>query len=173
MDIKKALLEEHSKYQTMKIVNYIGTSPSRFNHLMEILMGDDSLVVQRAAWVLTHCIEIQPELLQDKHYDLLIEALENPLHDAVKRNILRSIQFIEIPEEWQGYFYSKSATLAISSKEPVAVRVFALQVMFNIGKGIPELRNELWELLSDLKDHEKAGMRSRVKRLMQEIEKKY
>lgn len=171
MNITKALLEEHSKYQTMKIVNYIGTSPSRFSDLMQIMAGSDKLLVQRAAWVMTHCIELHPALLQDEHYALMIRALKKALHDAVKRNILRSLQFVKIPEAWQGYFYSMSADMAIAAREPVAVRIFALQVMFNIGSGIPELRNELWELLSDLKDHERAGMRSRVRRLMKAIAK--
>lgn len=171
MNIKKALLEEHSKYQTMKIVNYIGKSPSRFDQLMQIIVSSDTLLVQRASWAMTHCIEIHPALLKDKHYKQMIQSLEKPLHDAIKRNVLRSLQFVNIPEEWQGYFYDKSAKLVFASKEPVAIRVFALQVLFNIAKEIPELRSELWELMSDLKDHEKAAMRSRVKRLMKAIRK--
>ncbi len=171
MNIRRALLEEHSKYQTMKIVNYIGTNPSRFDQLMEIVVGSDKLLVQRASWVMTHSIELHPALVLDKHYEIMIQSMENARHDAVKRNVLRSLQFVEIPEDWQGYIYDNAAALAISSREAVAVRVFSLQVMFNIAKGIPELRNELWELMSDLKDHEKAAIRSRIRKLVRAIER--
>jgi len=50
MDIKTALLEEHSKAQTLRIVKYIGTDQKRFDTLMELFYKEEYRVVQRAAW---------------------------------------------------------------------------------------------------------------------------
>ena len=57
MDIKAALLEEHSKAQALRIVKYIGTDQKRFDTLMNLFYKEEYRVVQRAAWVVSHCAE--------------------------------------------------------------------------------------------------------------------
>ena len=50
MDIREALLAEHSKGQTTKIVRYIDGDPVRFAELMKLFLGDTYRLSQRAAW---------------------------------------------------------------------------------------------------------------------------
>jgi hypothetical protein len=48
MDIREALTAEHSKLQTMAIVSYIDSDPARFRELMDIFLGDEYRLTQRA-----------------------------------------------------------------------------------------------------------------------------
>jgi len=58
MDIREALLAEHSKRQTMKIVRYINGDPARFAELMKLFLGDTYRLSQRAAWAVNYCADI-------------------------------------------------------------------------------------------------------------------
>mgnify|MGYP003376932866 CR=1 FL=1 len=49
MDVEKQLLLEHSGKNTDRFVQWIGHDPSRVKVLVEIFLGDDPLLTQRAA----------------------------------------------------------------------------------------------------------------------------
>ena len=102
MDIKEALLQEHSKRQTIAIANYIGNNSTRFNVLMKLVLGNEPLLVQRGYWVLGYCAEAHPELFKN-HIKSLIEHLSKVgIHDAVKRNTLKVFQFVDVPDKLLG-----------------------------------------------------------------------
>ena len=63
MDIREALLEEHSKSQRNKIVKYIGTDKKKFAELMRVFFGNENRMTQRAAWPLSYSVAEHPELI--------------------------------------------------------------------------------------------------------------
>ena len=48
MNLREALLKEHSKVQTMRIVEYVGDDKERFAQLMDLFLNDVYRVSQRA-----------------------------------------------------------------------------------------------------------------------------
>jgi hypothetical protein len=143
MDIREALLFEHSKKQTMKIVRYIGGDKKKFAELMEHFLGNTYRLSQRAAWAVGYCAERHPELIAPYFEEIADLLGGRETHVAVRRNIARFLQFIEIPEELEGKVYSHCFDLVDDANEPVAVRVFALTVATNIAKKEPDLIPEL------------------------------
>src|SRR3954447_16357551 len=102
MELRKAILAEHSKAQTNAIIKWIGNSQERFDMLFQLFLRDEYRVVQRAAWPLSYCVIEHPELIA-KHFKELVTNLQTPeLSDAVKRNTLRLLQHIEMPERFHG-----------------------------------------------------------------------
>lgn len=143
MNIRQALINEHSKQNTIKIVNYIGDDAEKFAELMEIFFGDDYRLTQRSAWAVNYCAENNPQLIKP-YFEKLIDLLQKKdVHNAVKRNIVRLLQYVEIPEKHLGKVYSHCVDLIDDANEPVAVRAFALTVAAKIAKDEPELLNEL------------------------------
>lgn len=67
MDISKQLNSDHSKSNTELIVFYIVENSERFNELMEIFLGADQLLKQRAAWVIGDIGRAEPKLIQPYH----------------------------------------------------------------------------------------------------------
>ena len=57
MDIRQALTAEHSKRQTMAIVEFIGDDARRFAELMKIVFAGEYRLTQRAAWPMNYCAE--------------------------------------------------------------------------------------------------------------------
>jgi hypothetical protein len=170
MDIKKQLLRGHSKVLTDKIVKYIGADQRRFNTLIDIFLKGTYQVTQRAAWSVSHCVRNHPSLI-DQHYGTVLKILAKPgIHDAVKRNIMRLLQFVEVPKRYQGQVIEQGFRL-MDPKEPVAVRVFAMTVLANLTRQHPDLKNELKLTIEDQLPFGTAAYLSRSKKILRQLEK--
>jgi len=143
MDIRQALKAEHSKRQTMAIVEFIGDDAERFAQLMKIFFAGEYRLTQRAAWPMNYCAERHPALIQPYLPKLLACLEREDVHDAVKRNVVRLLQYIEIPKRLAGKVYARCVDLIDDADRPVAVRAFALTVAARIAKSEPDLLNEL------------------------------
>jgi hypothetical protein len=169
MNLVKALLKEHSKAQCNRIVKYIGTDKGRFSELVQVFTTRADRVSQRAAWPLSYCAELHPELLKP-HLKNVIQNLNRPgLHDAVKRNTLRFLQFIPIPKSLQGTTTHICFDLLQNRKEAIAVRVFAMTVLANIAKSQPDLKSELKIIIEDNMPIGSAGFVSRGRKILKEL----
>jgi len=165
MDIKKELLKEHSKRQTTKVVNYIGSDAERFKDLVKLFLEGPYRVTQRAAWPLSYCIEAHPHLIKP-HMKLVLKMLDKEdAHDSVKRNVLRFLQHIEIPRRFYGMLADRCFML-MDPKEPIAVRVFAMTVLANIAKEEPDLKKELRIVIEDQMPFGSAEFLSRARKIL-------
>ncbi len=165
MDIRKQLLQEHSKANTLHIVDWIESDSARFEELMALFLGDEYRLVQRSAWVVGELGMRHPSLFTP-YLSQLLAALREPLHPAVRRNGLKFIaeSDLRFPEEEEGLLVDLAFDLLADPKEAIAIRVHAMQVIVNLCKPYPELGLELKPLLTDLLDAGSAGLRSRAKR---------
>src|SRR5205809_1023082 len=166
MNLRETILAEHSKSTCDKIVRWIGDSQQRFDQLFDLFLHDEYRVVQRAAWPLSYAVISHPELIK-KHFAKLVKNLRQPgLHDSVKRNTIRLLQKIEIPERFHGEIMNLCFEYIASTDEPVAVKAFSLTVLQNLSKKYPEIRQELKTIIEDRWDYESAAFKSRAKKIL-------
>ncbi|MDQ3009238.1 MAG: hypothetical protein M3X11_00835 [Acidobacteriota bacterium] len=166
MDIRQALMAGHSKQQTMSIVEFIGDDAHRFAELMKLFFAGEYRLTQCAAWPMSYCVELHPELIRP-YLPKLLNCLErNDQHDAVKRNVLRLLQYIEIPKRLIGKVYSRCVDLIDDPYQPVAVRAFALTVATRIAKSEPDLLNELRLIVSKHLPHTTAAFQKRAREIL-------
>ncbi|HEY1040509.1 MAG TPA: hypothetical protein VGF30_13940 [Bacteroidia bacterium] len=172
MNIKEAILEEHSKAQRDRIVKYIGTDKKRFKELLDLFLGSEYRVTQRAAWAVSSCAELYPELIKP-YLNKLVDNLDLPdQHDAVKRNTLRIFQFMDVPEKSQGKLYDISLRFLLSMHEPIAIKAFSITVLQNLALVYPDLQQELKVIFSDLAKHETSpAVVHRAKKALKEFNK--
>lgn len=155
----------------LKIVIYVGSNPKRFAELVEIFLNGPYRVTQRAAWPLSNCVDLHPVLVKP-HLKKLISFLGKAgEHDAVKRNILRFLQFIPIPKPLQGKTVDLCFQFFGSPKEPVAIRVFAMTVLANLAKENPDLKNEIIPMIEDQMPYGSAGFVSRGKKVLKQLKR--
>lgn len=166
MNIREALLEVHSKTQAIKIADYVGDDPTRFADLMKQLLGPVYRLSQRAAWPVSYCIERHPELVKP-YFNVLIKQLErDDAHVAVKRNVARLFQFVDIPKRYQGRVFDACYNLLADPAEPVAVRVFSMTVAAKLAENELELLDELRLVAAKYPQAATAGFRSRARRVL-------
>lgn len=168
MDIKKELLHEHSKAQALKISNYIGRDKDRFDGLMKLFFDTDYRVTQRAAWAVSHCADKHPELIEP-YIESMILNLKNDITVAVQRNTLRVLQEREMPDSIIGEAADICFKIMESAKAPIAVKVFAMTLLANICKKVPELKNELRILIEDQLPYGSAGFKSRANKILKKL----
>jgi len=164
-------VKEHSKAQAHKLVDYVGNNASRFKRLVEIYLAGPYRVTQRAAWPLSIIAEQHPKLVTP-HLKKLLDFLSRPgIHDSVKRNTMRLLQFIEIPKRNYGQVAELGFEYLQSKKEPIAVKVFAMTVLSKIVKDEPDLRIELKMIIEDQLPYSSAAFVSRARKVLKEIDK--
>jgi len=166
MDIREALLEVHSKAQAAKIADYVGNDPERFAKLIKLLLGPVYRTSQRAAWPVSYCIERNHDLVKP-YFNVLIKELErDDTHVAVRRNVARLFQFVEIPKRYQGRLFDACYNLLNDADQPVAVRVFSMTVAAKLARNEPELLDELRLVATKHPSLMTAGFRSRFRRVL-------
>jgi hypothetical protein len=168
MNLLEELPKALSKLQTLAIANYIGDDKERFKELLDIFLNRDYRFSQRASAVLNACASTNPELI-GPYVNLLLDNLKNPVHNAVIRNTIRVLQFIEIPEEAMGGAAEICFNLLQSRKEPVANRVFAMTVLYNISCKHPELKDELKLVIEDQLPYSSAAFKSRGSKILKKL----
>lgn len=163
-------MADHSKEQTMQIVAYVGSDEQRFKALIDLFLGTDNRLSQRASWPVGYSAIAHPWLI-NPFLETMLEQLERPVHNAVKRNTIRIMAEIEIPEELLGPAADICFRFLDDPKEAIATRVFSMSVCFNIVKKEPELAPELRLIIEDHYPHGSAGFKSRAKRILKELSK--
>jgi hypothetical protein len=166
MQLRSEILKEHSKKQSIKIAAWIGNNEQRFAELLQLFLNDEYPVVQRAAWALNLVAENHPGLIEPQLETIIHKMTEAGAPVAVKRNVIRLLQFVPIPEELHGTVMNACFELLADPKETIAVRVFSMTVLANLAKIYPDIKQELKAIVNDvLEQGASAGFKSRVRRL--------
>jgi hypothetical protein len=101
------------------------------------------------------------------YFNVLIEQLQrDDVHVAVRRNVARLLQFVEIPKRFEGRIFDACYNLLADPNETVAVRVFSMTVAARIAKNDPELMEELRMIATKYPQAATAGFRSRARRVL-------
>lgn len=164
--LREQILAEHSKPQTMRIVHWIGHDADRLAALMDIFLGSDYRLTQRAAWVVRYIGEGAPELMAAWLPELAARLHRQPLHDAVKRNILNVFEHLDIPESLYDELTESCFTYLADPQEAVAIRCISMSILDKICQKIPELRPELRLLIEEHFEHSSAGFKSRARKIL-------
>jgi hypothetical protein len=169
MILEEEILKKHSKLQCQRIVYWVGDSQKRFDGLFNILMQKESILTQRAAWPVSYCVEAHPEFIQNK-FERLIKKLNTPvLHDAIKRDCIRMLRFVFIPEKYRGEIMDLCFRYLEAPKEKVAIKVFSLYVLANLAKLYPEISGEIRLLIEDQLPNQSGGFTSAAKKVFKQL----
>ena len=169
MNIRIEILAEHSKRQTTKIVNFVGDDKNRFKILMDLFLHDEYRVVQRSGWMVSVCSIAHPQLIKPYFKQMVAYLSKEGTHSAVRRNILRILQFVDVPKSLQGKLVDVCFKFLISKEEPVAVKVFAMTVLTTIAKQNPDLKHEIKIVIEDMIPYGSPGIRVRGKKMLREL----
>lgn len=166
MNLEDILINEHSKTTCDKIVHWVGNNQLRFDQLFSLFIGNDPLLAQRASWPLGYAAVANPRLI-DKHFKELLENVKKKgVHNAIKRNTVRILQDISIPEDFQGDVMSLCFDYLMSPKEKPAIKAFSLTVLQNLSVQYPEILPEVRTIIEDRWDIESKAFQSRARKIL-------
>jgi len=169
MNIREELLADRSKANIVRIAQYIGDDAKRFSTLVDLFLNDKWRINQRAIWVMVYCAEAHPKLIYP-HLKALLENLQKPdAHNAARRNTTKILSVIDIPKKYQGQALDICFKFLLDMQEQIAVKIFSMQVVYNISINEPDLLQELAVVIEDQLPYGSAGFKARGKRILNEI----
>lgn len=154
-----------SKRDVQRIALFIGNDPGLFGILIDHVFSNDFRLASKAAWAMSACAEMEPRLLTP-HLNRLGEGLSHGLPVAVKRNIVRVLQYCDLDEETAGPVAKACFSFLVNASEPVAVKAFSMTVLYKLAGKYPDLAHELGETLREMIPYGSPGIRSRAGQIL-------
>lgn len=164
MSLQNLLLSKHSKSITDAVITWVGSDEKRFGSLMKFVLGHDQQLAQRAAWAMSYLVTEQPQLIYP-YLNQLLTYVQQPVHDAIKRNTFRFLKEIEIPESSLSLAVDSCFKILENKKESIAITCFALHTLLHYSKVIPELKNEILFVLELHEDTEAPAVKSTIRKI--------
>ena len=169
MDLRSMVSTRFHKETSHKIADWIGSNQDRFTELMDLVLGDDDEISKYSSWIINHCMEENPQLIEP-HVEAMILNLDKPnLNDSVIRSTVKALSETNIPEHLQGRALELCYNYLLDPKTAIAIRVHAMQMIFNISKNEPDLLRELQVAIQDWMPHGSAGFKSRGNKILKKI----
>lgn len=135
-------------------------------------LDKDSLKSNKAMWILNHCAEVDFNRIKPFQIKLINHLKNKNLNSGVIRSILHIFQKQPVPKKQQSFILDKCFEYIKNPSEAIAVRVYAITVVFNISKPYPDLLNELSVVLNHLNITEESGaIKARTKNTLKQIAK--
>lgn len=167
---QKELLEVINSRENLELaIQEIGNNPEHLPVLMELALNSDEPHSWRTAWMADKIHDQFPHLIIP-WLDQIIRALKNELQTGKKRHFLKLISLNNIHKKHDIFLMDYCLDAFTSGKEPVAVRVHAMQVLFNLSETEPEFKPELLAIIEhEMELHPSAGISSRGKNLVKKL----
>ena len=170
MDFRSLLLNFPSGAEKdLYIKEVIGTK-GQFGSLLELALHDKDPVAWRASWVLDGSDEQQAGLATTS-ISKIVQSLPALESKGSLRSLLRLLCRYDIPEENQGLLIDLCFSYLTSELYPLAVKVHAMQIVYNHVLIYPELKDELVTVLEDQMENNTVGFLARARRLIKQMEK--
>jgi hypothetical protein len=156
---------------TLMMANEAGAKPTAIDVLMDIAEGDGYPENWRAAWVIDHIWQIDPNLLLS-HFERIVLGLTTVKSDGVKRHFMKIVS--QGPLEWleNGNMIDVCIHWLTSQQTPIATRAHCMEAMRRLTLSYPELRNELIPILEEIAENGSKGEKNKARKTIAEIEKR-
>ena len=169
MNLEKELLKNQSLVHCNRIVKYIGNDETRFADLMKLFFKGEYRLTQHAAWPMSYCIRRYPILAKPYYKKFIDQLSDSKAHPAARRNIVRLLQFVEIPKNLHGKLMDLSFQFISNPEEAIAVKAFSLSILSKLAEIYPEILPEIKSVIETRWEFETAAFRSRAKKILKQV----
>lgn len=152
----------------LSIRDYIGSDPQRFAQLMALFFTAGYRIQQRASWAVMHCVDQHPELV-GPYLEKMVDLLDQPVHDSVKRNTTRILRHVPIPVSLYGNAVNHCFRLLADPASTPAIKVYSMYVLLRIVRDEPELAPELRLTIEENLPHSSKGFQSAARNVLQAL----
>ena len=170
MDFRSLLTNFPSGAEKDLFIAEVGKSSAKFETLLDLTLFDKDPLSWRAAWILDGSDEQHPGLASP-YLSKIIQNLPQLESKGALRSLLRLLCRFEIQEEDQGLLIDLCFGYLVSEFYPVAVKVHAMQIVYNHALIYPELKEELITVIEDQVDNNTVGFLSRGRRIIRQLKK--
>lgn len=139
--MKQKLFLENSKSYWIQLSKEI-LSEDKIEEIVALFLEEDKRVAQRAATIVMTLADIEPLLFAPYMHRLIMQLHHNPT-ETQKRNIVRIVDFVDIPITLEVEIMNFCFQYLENPKESIAVRAFSMRVLGKLYSKYPEIKAEL------------------------------
>jgi hypothetical protein len=151
------------------LVRYIADYPEHLDVIVTKALDDSQPENWRAAWMVDKINDKHPEMVLP-YLPMMTNFLLTTNNSGKKRHLLKLISLHDIPEEKIAVLLNYCIDVFSNAVEPVAVRVHAMQILFNIAQKEPDFTGELIDLIEhEIEYYGSAGIASRGGKLLKKL----
>ena len=163
---EKQILELLDAWENLELLTKeLATNPADFEVLVKTALYNPDPKSWRAAYVVDLIHDKHPELLQPYLNEMILQ-LKKEKNDGKKRHFLKLISLNKPDEAFHGFLFDYCLNVFTSAKEAIAVRVNAMQILYNISETEPGLKPEILAIIEhEMEYHATAGILSRGRKL--------
>ena len=172
MDLRKAIPQYRHKDHVHRVAQYIGNNHERFEVLLHYYL-EDTEVSDRAAWILSHCMDQHPELIDPYENKIQEHLRKEGISDAVLRNGLRALAINaknKSGDRLDGNFVHFCFEILNDPERPVAIRVHAMEFLYWACRLEPDLSHELQETILAHFEYGSAGFKNRGSKILKRLQ---
>ncbi|MGQ7868148.1 hypothetical protein [Sunxiuqinia sp. sy24] len=153
----------------VSLTNYLMDHPKEISQLIHIGLHEPQKGSWRALWVADKIHEKKPELIRP-FLPLLHKALPTVTDESKLRHLLKIISLNPIPADQLTFLLDFCIGELTNAARAVAIRVHAMQLLFEISMAEPEFQAELIQLIEhEMAFHASPGILSRGKKLLKKL----
>ncbi len=167
MNLRLRLTTDLSGEDIALLAEWAKSNPEGLDELISLLIAPDARIVQRASRILVPIAERAPHLVE-AYLDTFTALLgQSRLHGAVKRNLVRLIQYLELPEHLHADLLGICFRFLEDPEEAVAVKAFSMTILGKLARTYPDIRQELKLVIEDgLSRSPSPGYKSRARKIL-------
>jgi 8-oxo-dGTP diphosphatase len=142
-----------------------------FLKLLEYSFAADKRLAFRSSWILTKICDKNPELIYP-HLPSVIDTLEDIDNESVLRSFLRIISLSDLQRinpRHHGMLAELSFRYLRSSETAIAVKAYAMEILYRLTLIYPELAYELIATLKVLLEDSSAGISARGQAILKKL----
>ncbi len=144
----------------------ISKNPEELEVLADVAFDDSRKEFWRAAYLIDKLADQSPELVQTL-VPRFIQELKRTDNQSKLRHYLKLISQYPLPADSIDFLFNFCLDTFTNASFPVAIRVHAMQILFEISEIEPGLKPELIQIIEhEMEIHPTAGIKSRGKRLL-------
>lgn len=163
-------LSGFGKEAKLELAAWASSDQAHFDLLVDFVVNGERPARDRAAWVMREAAEQNPQLVVP-HLHTLTALLNDESSAAVLRNILGLFQSLDLPETLWGEIADPCFRFLNNPQKPIAVRVFAMTVLYRIVTQIPELKTELQLVIEAHMPFASTGFQARGRKILAALRK--
>lgn len=170
ISLKQELEENCSKQNVLQLAKIAASNPSFVDEIFTLTEDDSFKKNWRAAWILDHINQIEPEALLP-YLNRMTLYLPSTKNEAIQRTYLKIISSHTLPKTNEGILLDTCFNLLNNPATAVAVRVWCMDILTQFSKRYPEIVQELKPSLENIAQTGTAGEKNRALKKLKILDK--
>jgi hypothetical protein len=168
------ILYDSSKQLVVDSFKDCEKQPELFPSLLALAEEQKSKYSQRAARIVTYSIEKRPDLF-GQYINEILYFIEITHDESIKFCFLKVFTFCELPEDEEklGLLTKIAFDATMAKVERIAVRIYAIDILYRISQLIPELKRELLYVLEKYMQDAPPAFSNRATKYMNMLKKEF